>query len=339
MIKRNQRLLNAINLISDGVLILLSYFAALWLRFNVLKGRQSLQITSPKAIATILVCSVLLVMTYYVQGLYGGGRLRRKREEGLYIIIINGFGTLAFMAVCYVVRLVDFSRLMLVLFWIISSFAVLLKHLTVRAVLSYYRRKGFNLKHVIIIGSGQLAYQYAQDIKNNPQLGYSAMGYIGDVCQNAIGKRLGTFSQIAEILEKWNPDEVVLALDPQDVFIIPDAMAAVDKEGVRLSLVPIFNDYIPNNPTIVSLGRTKMIDLRETLLDDLFWAMVKRSMDIVGSLVLILLFSPVMIAVAIGVKLSGPGPILFCQERVGKNKKPFKMLKFRSKYHRHSDFV
>ena len=330
MIKRNQRMLNAFNLISDGILIVLSYVAALWLRFDVLRGRESMQFSSPAVVAAVLIYSMLIVLTYYVLGLYGSGRLRRKREEGLRILLVNGIGTLSFMAMCYVVRMVDFSRLMLALFWLISSFLVVFKRLAVRAVLSYYRRRGYNLKHVIIIGSGQLAYQYAQDIASNPQMGYSVLGYIGDVYQSALGKRLGTYAQIERILEESNPDEVVVALDPQDIHVMPDIMMAADKEGVRLSLIPFFNDYIPKNPSIVSLGRTKLIDMRVTPLDDLGWAMVKRAMDIVGALVLILLFSPVMLAVAVGVKLSSPGPILFRQERVGKDKKPFKMLKFRS---------
>ena len=330
MIKRNQRMLNAFNLISDGVLIVVSYMAALWLRFDVLRGRESMQLASPTVVAAVLIYSMLIVLVYYVLGLYGGGRLQRKREEGLRIILVNGLGTLSFMAMCYVVRIVDFSRLMLGLFWLISSFTVVFKRLAVRAVLSYYRRRGYNLKHVIIVGSGQLAYQYAQDIARNPQLGYSVKGYIGDVCQSALGNHLGTYAQIEGILEKHDPDEVVIALDPQDIAFMSDIMMAADKEGVRLSLIPFFNDYIPKTPSIVSLGRTKLIDMRVTPLDDLGWAMVKRMVDILGALVLILLFSPVMIAVAIGVKLSSPGPILFKQERIGKNKKPFKMLKFRS---------
>ena len=157
-----------------------------------------------------------------------------------------------------------------------------------------------------------------------------ADGYIGDARLSGLGKYLGGFAQIETILEEKNPDEVVVALDPKDIHIMPDIMAAADKEGVRLSLIPFFNDYIPRNPSIVSLGQTKLIDMRVTPLDDLGWAMVKRAMDIVGSLALILVFSPVMLAVAIGVRLSSPGPILFRQERIGKNKKPFRMLKFRS---------
>ncbi|MBQ8620329.1 MAG: undecaprenyl-phosphate glucose phosphotransferase [Clostridia bacterium] len=330
MIKRNQRMLNAFNLISDGILIVASYMAALWLRFDVLRGRASVQFTSPMVVASVLIYSMLLVLVYYVLGLYGGGRLKRKREEGLRIILVNGLGTLTFMAMCYVVRIVDFSRLMLLIFWMISSFAVVFKRLAVRGVLAYYRKKGYNLKHVVIIGSGQLAYQYVKDIESNPQMGYSVAGYIGNTRQSALGAYLGNYAQMEKILEEKNPDEVVVALDPHDIYVMPDIMAAVDKEGVHLSLIPFFNDYIPRNPSIVALGKTKLIDMRVTPLDDLGWAMVKRAMDIVCSLLLILIFSPVMIAVAIGVKLSSPGPILFCQERIGKNKKPFKMLKFRS---------
>ena len=330
MIKRNQRLLNAFNLISDGILIMLSYMVSLWLRFDVLKGRKSVQFTSPSVISAVLVYSLAIVVAYYVLGLYGGGRLKRKREEGLQIVLVNAVGTLSFMAMCYVVRLIDFSRLMLVLFWMISSALVVFKRLSVRAVLSYYRRRGYNLKHVVIIGSGQLAYQYVQDIQNNPQLGYSVTGYIGDTVQSALGRHLGTYAQMESILSERNPDDVVIALDPQDIYLMPEIMAAVDKEGVRLSLIPLFNDYIPKTPSIVSLGRTRLIDMRVTPLDDLGWAMVKRGVDIIGSLLLILVFSPVMLAVAIGVKLSSPGPILFFQERIGKNKKPFKILKFRS---------
>ena len=330
MIKRNQRMLNAINLILDGILIMISYNISLWLRFDVLGGRKSVQFSSPAMITTVLIYSIALVVVYYVLGMYSSGRLRRKREDGLRIILINGIGTLSFMAMCYVVRMQDFSRLMLALFWLVSSFLVVFKRFSVRAVLSYYRRRGYNLKHVVIIGSGQLAYQYMQDVERNPQMGYSIKGYIGDVSQSALGNHLGTYAQLEQILEKQDPDEVIIALDPQDIFVMPQIMAAADKEGLRLSLIPMFNDYIPKAPSIVSLGRTKLIDMRVTPLDDLGWAMVKRMVDIVGSLVLIAVFSPVMLAVAIGVKLSSPGPILFRQERIGKNKKPFKMLKFRS---------
>lgn len=330
MIKRNQRMLNVFNLISDGLLVVLSYLAALWLRFDVLKGRESLQMTNSTVVVALLLYSIFLVLMYYVLGIYGADRIRRKREEGLHIVLVNGIGTLTFMAFCYVMRIVDFSRLMLVLFWLISSVLLVSKRMIVRGILAYYRKRGYNLKHVLIIGSGQLAYQYAQDIEQNPQWGYHLVGYIGDTRQSALGNYLGRYAQMEQILEESDPDEVVIALDPQDIYLMPEIMEAADKAGVRLSLIPFFNDYIPRNPSIVAMGKTKLIDMRVTPLDDLGWSMVKRAVDIIGSLLLIAVFSPVMLIVAVGVKLSSPGPVLFFQERIGRNKKPFKMLKFRS---------
>ncbi len=330
VIKRNQDLVNALNFLSDGLLTILSYFIALWLRFDVLKGRQSLQMDSPMMLAIVFGYSVMIVLIYYAQGLYECGRLRRKREEGLRILLVNGVGTLALTALFYILRIVDFSRLTLALFWAISSATIVAKRTVTAALLAYYRIRGYNLKHVIVIGSGHLAHQYVQDIRNNPQLGFSIVGYIGDTHQSALGDRLGTYAQMERVLEAYDPDEVVVAMDPQDIYMMPDIVSAADKEGVRLNLIPFFNDYIPQNAAITTLGRTKMIDMRMTRLDDLGWAMIKRAMDIAGSLLLIVIFSPVMLAVAVGVKASSPGPIFFRQERIGKNKKPFKMLKFRS---------
>jgi len=116
------------------------------------------------------------VLVYHILRLYGYSRLKKKREEGLRILLVNGVGTLGFMALFYVMRVEHFSRWMLVLFWLISGFGVIIKRAAVRAVLAHYRRLGYNLKHVLVVGSGQLAYQYAQDIAANPQLGLSVLG-------------------------------------------------------------------------------------------------------------------------------------------------------------------
>lgn len=330
MIKRNQKIFNALNLVTDGLLIVLSYFVSVWLRFEVLQGQRGVQMDSPAMISLVFCYAAVIVLVYRVLQLYGYDRLKKRREEGLRILMANGVGTLGFMSVFYVTRLIHFSRLMLVLFWLISSFSVIFKRAAVRMILAHYRRQGYNLKHILVVGCGQLASQYVQDIEQNPQLGFSILGYVGNPDQSAQGEWLGGYEQLDTVLEACSPDEVVIALEPQDVHRMPQIMAAAEKEGVRLSLIPFFNNYIPRTPTITPLGRTKLIDMRVTPLDDFGWAMIKRLMDIAGSLILILLSSPVMIAVAIGVKLSSPGPVLFCQERVGKDKKLFKMYKFRS---------
>ena len=131
-------------------------------------------------------------------------------------------------------------------------------------------------------------------------------------------------------LEDPGIEEVVIALDAADMDRIPEVLSACDKHGTRVTMVPFYNDYLPARPTIDVLDDCKLINIRQTPFDNLANAAVKRLFDIVGSLVLIVLTSPVMLAVAIGVKLSSPGPVLFKQERIGLNKKPFMMYKFRS---------
>ena len=107
-------------------------------------------------------------------------------------------------------------------------------------------------------------------------------------------------------------------------------MAVAGKEGTHVTLIPFYNDYIPPHPEIDSFGRTRLINLRATPMDSFIGSMIKRVADIVLSLLMVLILSPLMIFTAIGVKLSSPGPVFFRQQRVGKDKKIFSMLKFRS---------
>ena len=122
----------------------------------------------------------------------------------------------------------------------------------------------------------------------------------------------------------------MVALDAAEMHMLTRAFAACDKHGTRITMVPFYNDYLPARPTIDVLGDCKLINIRQTPFDNILNAFIKRAMDVVGSLVLIVLTSPIMLGVAIGVKLSSPGPIIFKQERVGLNKRPFMMYKFRS---------
>lgn len=330
MVKKNQVFLNWINVLSDAVLIFISYFIAVFLRFRVLSGIVSERMTAPIYIYIVATISLGIVFTYYIAHVYRSQRMKRLGGAAAKIIAINGIGTLFMVAILYLLRVMNFSRWALFAFWGIASFLVVLKHAILRLILHYYRKQGYNLRHVAIVGNGKSAVQYKKDIKKNPQYGYRIAGYFSKVENPALGKCLGAYEDIADYLEANPLDELVVALEPHEVQHMKHVLTAADKEGVRVTLIPFFNDYYPAHPTIETIGKTKMVNLRATPLDNIGWAMVKRTMDLVGSLILIILCAIPMIIIAIGVKLSSPGPVFFCQERVGRDKKPFKMLKFRS---------
>ena len=189
---------------------------------------------------------------------------------------------------------------------------------------------GYNQKYVLVVGCENLATQYINDLKKQNWLGFQVVGYLGQKENVQLGDFLGTYNQLESVLENNFVDELIVALEPHEVGYMKSILEVADKEGIRISIIPFYNEYIPAHPAIEVVGGTKLINMRSTPLDKIGWAIIKRTMDIVGSIVLIILTSPIMLFTAIGVKLSSPGPVLFKQERVGKDKKTFKMLKFRS---------
>ena len=330
MIRRNQKLLNKLNILTDVLLLFGSYLIAMYLRFEVLNGKRGVDMMESSYVIMAAAYSISVVFVYYCLGLYSARRLKKVGEDSLTIAVVNAVGVLGLMAFLYTTRLMDFPRLAVALYWFSSTTAVLVKRTALRKLLQYYRALGFNQKHVVLVGCGKLAEGYVHGLADNPQMGYSLAGYVGGAENKKIGKRLGGYEELERILESHSPDELVVALEPNETSYMKRVLAAADKEGVRISIIPFYNEYIPSRPSIDVIGDVKLINMRATPLDNLLWASLKRGMDIVGSLLLIVLSSPIMLAVAIGVKLSSPGPILFKQERVGRDKKPFMMLKFRS---------
>ena len=331
MIRRNQKLINFFNIVSDAGLIFLAYFAALFIRFGLMRGTAHIRdILWHAAVAAGY--SLVMVLVYCIARIYGSYRFQDAGSEAFTILLLNAAGVIALMALLYFVRVVDFSRLALFFFWALSSAAILGKRTCVRAVLRHYRKLGYNQKHVVVVGNGHFAHQYIQDVMQNPHMGFTVDGYVSKAKRPELGRCLGAYEDLGGILSARTVDEMIVALEPHEVCFMQQVLAAADKEGVRVSIIPFYNDYIPTHPTIDVIGRTKLIDMRATPLDNVGYAMLKRGADIVGALALIVLTSPVMLVTAIGVKLSSPGPVLFRQQRVGKDKKLFWMYKFRSMY-------
>ncbi len=330
MIKRNQRLINILNMLSDYVLLIFSYYLALFFRFIVLDGKISLILWRYPYTLVAVIYSLAMVFVYYVMKMYGSYRFKAVGVENWTIVTINGIGVMSLMAVMYMLRLENFSRSVLVIYWAVSTVAIILKRFIVRKILHHYRRRGYNQKHVIIVGNGHHAFQYIEDLKRNPQLGITVDGYVSKYQKEGLGKCLGSYEELETILQENDIDELIVALEPHEIRFMKYVISCADKEGVRLSLIPFFNDYFPTNVRMERVGNSKLIDMRATPLDNLMASIIKRSIDIAGSLFGIIILSPVMLIAAIGVKLSSPGPVLFKQDRIGLNKKPFKMLKFRS---------
>jgi len=186
-----------------------------------------------------------------------------------------------------------------------------------------------HIRKQLLIGSGKLAECYIKQLQQVDKA-VEVKIYLADHPREGIPNFKGDNSQLEECLMKNEVDDVVAVLDEAEYGQINDVINLCEKYGVSSYVVPYYNDVLSSTATIEQLGNLKLINIRTTPLDKMSNAMIKRTFDIIVSLILIILTSPIMLAAAIGTKLSSPGPILFRQERIGRNKKPYTMLKFRS---------
>ena len=125
-------------------------------------------------------------------------------------------------------------------------------------------------------------------------------------------------------------DEIIITLEMKDYDKLKDIIFTCEKLGVRAQIIPSYYKYLPAKPYVEEIGGVPLINMRYIPLDNLLNKFIKRAIDIVGSLFAIIIFSPIMLIVAIAIKLTSKGELIFKQERVGLNRKPFTMYKFRS---------
>ena len=338
MLSENQRIRGLISSVIDIVLLIAAYLLANFLRFNWLPffeeggAGPALDIArSPMVALGWAGYAVVMVLLYWSRGLYNPSRLRGLWQRSTTIAFGNALGVVGFMALLFVFRLQNFSRGVMLLLYGFSTGFLIFKRMIKRWYDRARNRKGEDLRHILLVGGGDMAAKYLLALEHNPYYGFHVDGYLAPYANPDLDVRyLGGYDKMEVTLDEPGIDEVVVALDAAEMHMLTRAFAACDKHGTRITMVPFYNDYLPARPTIDVLGDCKLINIRQTPFDNILNAFIKRAMDVVGSLVLIVLTSPIMLGVAIGVKLSSPGPIIFKQERVGLNKRPFMMYKFRS---------
>ncbi|MFR4112821.1 MAG: sugar transferase, partial [Gemmiger sp.] len=338
MLEKNQRTKSMLSGLLDVVLLFVSFLLANYVRFNYVVffepggAGPALQVAGdPRNFIAGAGTSVLLVLAYWVAGVYSSSRLRGLARRCTIMAMINAAGIMVFVFFLYLMHLDDYSRVVLGLFYGFATVAMVAKRMIRRWVDRARRRKGLGLRHILLVGGGKSAALYLRALEHNPYYGFVVDGYLAATEEPGLGvPYLGGYDKLDEALESAALDEVVVALEANEIDQLPHTFAICDKHGTRITMVPFYSDYLPARPTIDVLDECKLINVRQTPFDNILNAAIKRGLDIIGSLVLIVLTSPVMLVTAIGVKLSSPGPIIFKQERIGLNKKPFMMYKFRS---------
>ena len=342
MIKDNQQHFNRLQVVLDGVVVILSYALAWWLKFSSgFVDREVGVLSFEFYMRALLLIVPLYLLLYYAFNLYTPKRVQGRRLEFSNIVISNTVGLLIllagfFIGLSYSEELKNFSRSMFFYFFLINIVMEELERLLIRAFLRNIRRKGYNQKHILLVGYSKAAEQYIDRIRQNPQWGYQVRGILDDnIARGTMYKGvkvIGSIGNLAYILPENKLDEIAITLGLEEYYKLGKIVAECEKSGVHTKFIPDYGNIIPTRPYTEDLMGLPVINIRYVPLSNTFNAMVKRMTDIVGSLICIVIFSPVMLVSAALVKATSKGPLIFKQERVGLHNKPFWMYKFRTMY-------
>lgn len=339
MIKDNQRFLNNLHVLLD-VLIICASYALAWLLTIVAPIFPAGHGVLPPQVyfAALIPIVPAYLLLYWAFHLYEPKRTHSKRAELWHICQACAVGLMLLTSILFAFRrsgyFGNFSTRMLVAFSIIDITLTTIERFGIRYILSRLRRKGFNQKHVMLVGFSDASDQFIDACRRNPDWGYHIYGIVDDIAEVGEGYKdvrvVGRISELEHILAQNTIDEIAITL-PLAAYAKLDGIVHVcEKSGVHTKFIPDYNNIIHSKPVTEDMDGLPVINIRNVPLTDPVKATAKRAVDICGALVGIILFSPIMLVVAILIKLTSPGPIIFKQERVGLHNKPFMMYKFRS---------
>ena len=336
MIKENQKRLNRLHVLLDALVIFISYLIAYLIMYY--NDDAILALSAQVYFSALIIIIPLFLILYEFFELYTPKRISGRRSEIANISKANTIGVLIVTLALYLggknMNMHHFSRRLVIIFYILTNVLMVFERGFIRSFLMSIRTKGYNQKHVLLIGYSRAAEGYIDRVKQNPEWGYNIRGILDDnkergYCYNGV-KVIGTISNLHMILEMNVLDEIAITLSIKEYEHLEAIVNDCEKSGVHTKFIPDYNNFIPTIPYIEDLQGLPVINIRHVPLTELHNAYIKRIVDIFGALFGIIVFSPVMIVTAILVKLTDGGPIIYAQERVGLHNKPFKMNKFRS---------
>lgn len=338
LIRNNQRLLNRFLVGIDGLVTIAALFLAWWLRFEsglleqVDKGTR---LGLAEYMLPLIYLVPFILFINYLFEMYSSQRARRFTEEFISILKSNGASVLVVMSILFFLKEVHYSRIVLFLFFLINTVLATGERLTLRLILRHLRGKGFNLKYMLILGAGSLGTSFLRKIREHKEYGYEVYSFLDDD-ENKWGttidgvKVIGNINLLSQVVTEHQIDEVILALPLGAYKRFRFIINTCEKFGLKTMIIPDYFDFIPARPRVGDVDGIPLIDIRHVPLDEPNNKLLKRSFDIVFSLVVLILISPLLITIAVGVKISSPGPIFFSQERVGIDRRLFQMYKFRT---------
>jgi Undecaprenyl-phosphate glucose phosphotransferase len=332
MIKRSSQVLSVCFLICDLCLTAAAWVGAYYVRFDTGWIPQEKD-TPPVELCweNLPLVVVMAAVAYRLTGQYAIHRLRRLREEVVGVLKGTALLSLLVMATTFYTHGSYESRATMVVFSAMTTVAVLAARRLSWAAIRSLRRHGYNQTLAIIVGTGRVARKTAWALRHASWIGIRTLGFVEDHPSRWTNDLniLGTTADLPRLIEQYNVGHVFISLPMSRYHDARRVFDALSQELVEVRLVADVPELAGLSLTTTNLDGLPVIGLRESPHFGLN-IVVKRGMDMALSLVALVLLSPVMLLIALVIKLTSAGPVFYRQERCGLNGQTFQMLKFRS---------
>lgn len=260
------------------------------------------------------------------------GAYRAIRMENVMRTTLIGLGLhfLVFLSLLAFLHIGELAARVFITFYAMLAAGWLVFRLTGSYMLKAYRRKGYNFARVVIVGTGPTALRLYESMKNDPGFGYAVLGFFDDAPDPAFqGSYGGNIDDLAEFMAHNDVRQVFFTLSGHNEALTKVIKIADDNVADFL-YVPQIPRKLRRGMELHSIGTMPVLSIRHNPLKSTLNRIIKRTFDIVVSATFLLFYPLIYIPVAIGIKLSSPGPVYFKQERTGYRGRSFQCLKFRT---------
>ncbi|MDZ4786027.1 MAG: undecaprenyl-phosphate glucose phosphotransferase [bacterium] len=336
MLKQRSQLFEFLFISADLLVVSLAWILAYWIRF------QTDIIPADKGVPSFnnyfsMLFFIWLIWAFVFRrmGLYKPMRGTKPRKELWLLLNANSLALIVLISATYLFRekSIPFSRLVFLYFGFFATIGTIAQRTLLRYTLREVRRRGYNLRYLLIVGGGRLAGDLASRIRKRRELGIQVIGCLTKDGNEQKGPRglpvFGKYEDLTSCLKRLEVDQVVIALPMEDNNYLSSVMESIGDSLVDLRIVPDLQGFTTLGSSIEDFEGLPVISLRSSPLEGIN-LVTKRALDIFIGLLAFFILSPLMILIALLIKITSKGPILYNQERVSLDGSSFSILKFRT---------
>ena len=336
MLKKHGQLFLTTIIFFDSIVISFAWLSSFYLHFKTSFGPPPRHATPDIDIYLLALIPIWIVFMSSIRicGLYQPKRGKPLREKIVNIVKVVSFSILILTGATFFYREWSFSRIVVLYFFCLTNILMVVSHLLVYIVLRKIRSLGFNVRKVLIAGTGNLALSVAEKISLHPEYGFNVIGFLTahtkEINSKLGGVRvIGSLNEISAVIHKYGVDQLYIALPLSAHDEMEALFDSLGKETVDIKVIPDVLKFINFQSGVEDLDGLPIVSLSESPLHG--WnIVVKRLSDIIFSSIFIIVSSPFLILLAIIIRFESPGSIIYRQKRVGLDGNIFEMLKFRS---------